>query len=123
MTEEGTAGTLDFSALRKAIERRDPDTLLCFYAEDAGIRIEHASLSDGVAFELKGRAQIKRYLRAICDQQMTCAVVGEPFFGEGRVEFLEVCGYPDGASISVETTLELEGGRISHQLDVVEHSA
>ena len=123
MIEEGTAGTLDFGVLRKAIERRDPDALLSFYAEDAGLRIEHVSLPEGPAFELRGRAQIERYLRAVCDQQMSCAVVGEPVFGRGSVEFLEVCGYPDGTRISVKTTLELRRGRISSQLDVVEHSA
>ncbi len=120
MIEEGTAGTLDFGVLRDAIERRDPDVLLGFYEEDAELRIEHASLHDGLAFELRGRAHIERYLRAVCDQQMTCAVVGEPVFGEGSVEFVEVCGYPDGARISVRTTLELRKGRISRQLDVVE---
>lgn len=120
MIEEGTAGTLDFGVLRGAIECRDPDALLGFYAEDAALRIEHASLPDGLAFELRGRARIERYLRAVCDQQMTCAVVGEPVFGERNVEFVEVCEYPDGARISVKTTLEIMGGRISRQLDVVE---
>ena len=120
MIEEGITGRLDFRVLRSAIERRDPDALLGFYTEDTGLRIEHASLPDGLAFELRGRAQIERYLRAVCDQQMTCAVVGEPVFGEGSVEFREVCEYPDGARISVSTRLEIVGGRISRQLDVVE---
>jgi len=123
MIEEGTAGTLDFGVLRGAIERRDPDALLGFYEEDAGLRIEHASLPDGLAFELRGRAQIQRYLQAVCDQQMTCAVVGEPVFGEGSVEFVEVCEYPDGARISVSTTLEIRKGRISRQLDVVKRGS
>ncbi|HEX5849242.1 MAG TPA: hypothetical protein VFY59_08595 [Rubrobacter sp.] len=58
MIEEGTVGTLDFGVLREAIERRDPDALLGFYEEDAWLRIEHASLRDGLAFELSGRARI-----------------------------------------------------------------
>ena len=123
MIEEGTAGTLDFGVLRAAIERRDPDALLGFYTEDAELRIRHAFLPDGLAFELRGRTQIERYLHAVCDQQMTCAVVGEAVFGEGSVEFVEVCGYPDGTRISVSTTLELTGGRISRQLDVVERGS
>lgn len=123
MIEEGTAGALDFGVLRGAIERRDPDALLGFYTEDARLRIENASLPHGLAFELTGRAQIERYLRAVCDQQMTCTVIGEPVVGDESVEFCEVCGYPDGARICVRTTLELRKGRISRQLDVVKHSA
>jgi hypothetical protein len=117
-----TAG-FDFGALCGAIERRDPDALLGFYSEDAELRVENAAVPDGLAFELKGRARIELYLRAVCDQEMRCAVVGEPIFGEGTVSFVEACGYPDGAGIRVSTTLELIGGRISHQLDVVERSS
>ena len=123
MIEEATTGMPDFAALREAIERRDPDALLSFYADHAALRIEHASLPHSPAFELKGRAQIERYLRAVCEQQMTCAVVGGPVFREGNLSFVEACEYPDGTRISVRTTLELVGGRISHQLDVVERLA
>jgi len=35
MTEQRTAGGLDFEALRRAIERSDADSLTGFYAEDA----------------------------------------------------------------------------------------
>jgi ketosteroid isomerase-like protein len=114
-----TAG-FDFGALRGAIERRDPDALLGFYSEDAELRVENAAVPDGLAFELKGRARIERYLRAVCEQEMRCAVVGEPIFGEGTVSFVEACEYPDGVRISVSTTLEITGGRISRRIDVVE---
>jgi ketosteroid isomerase-like protein len=123
LIEEETTGTPVFAALREAIERRNPDALLDFYAEDAGLRIEHVALPDCQAFELKGRAQIERYLRTVCAQQMACVVVGWPVFGEGNVSFVETCEYPDGTRISVGTTLELGGGKISHQLDVVERLA
>ncbi len=35
MTEQQTAGGLDFEALRRAIEQSDADSLTSFYAEDA----------------------------------------------------------------------------------------
>jgi hypothetical protein len=35
MTEQRTAGGLDFEALRRAIERSDADSLTGFYTEDA----------------------------------------------------------------------------------------
>jgi len=120
--EEATKG-LDFGALRLAIEARDPDALTGFYAEDAHLRIVHAALLDGPAFELRGRAQIERYLRAICDQQMTCSVEDGAVVGQdGTIEFRELCSYPNGTPISVKTTLEVEGGLITRQTDLVERA-
>lgn len=118
MIEESTAGRLDFGALRFAIEGKDPDLLRSFYAEDAELRIENVALPAGLAFELKGRSQIERYLRAVCDQQMSCLLEGEAIFGEGSVAFCEVCAYPDGTRVVVRTTLEIADGLIVRQLDV-----
>ena len=116
---EETKGRLDFGAVRDAIERKDPDALLGFYYEDAELRIVHEALPESKAFELKGRGQIERYLRAVCDQDVTCAVRGEAVFGERSVAFVEACRYGDGSAISVETVLEVAGGRIVCQIDVV----
>jgi hypothetical protein len=121
MIEQGTAGRLDFTALRQAIERKDPDALLSFYADDAELRVENAALPDGRAFELKGRAQIERYLRAVCDQEVGRAVRGEAVFGHRSVAFVETCRYSEGAPRYVHTALEVEGGLILRQVDVVEH--
>jgi ketosteroid isomerase-like protein len=121
MIEQGTAGRLDFTALRQAIERKDPDALLSFYADDAELRVENAALSNGGAFELKGRARIERYLRAVCDQEVGNAVKGEAVFGRKSVAFVETCRYSEGATIYVHTALEVEGGLILRQVDVVEH--
>jgi hypothetical protein len=115
--EETTRG-FDFDALRVAIEGKDPDLLLGFYAEDAELRILNADLPDGPAFELKGRAQIERYLRAACDQEMSCAVEGEVVLGEGSISFCEECKYPDGSRILVRTTLEIAEDRIVRQTDL-----
>jgi hypothetical protein len=120
MIEEETKGRLDFLALREAIEGKDPEILLGFYAEEAELRVVHASVPDGVAFELKGRAQIERYLRAVCDQEITCLLDSEAVLGEGSISFAQTCEYPDGTTISVRTTLEVAEGLIGRQIDVVE---
>ena len=119
---EEMKGRLDFGALRDAIERKDPEALLAFYAEDAELRIVHEALPDGRAFELNGKAQIERYLRTVCDQEVTYAVRGEAVFGGRSVAFVETCSYPNGTPISVSTTLEVEEGLISRQIDVVERA-
>ena len=117
--EEAIAG-FDFRALRGAMESADPDVLIGFYSEAAELRVVNAALPDGPTFELKGKAQIERYLRAVCDQQMSCLLEEEVVFGEGSVEFVEVCTYPEGTPILVRTTLELAGSLIMRQTDVVE---
>jgi hypothetical protein len=50
---------------------------------------------------------------------MTCTVSGEEL-GVKIVSFIQKCEYPDGTRILVRTTLELGGGRILRQVDVVE---
>ena len=122
MIEESIKGELDYGALREALEGKDPDALLGFYSEEAELRIVNAALPDGVAFELKGRAQIERYLRAVCEQEMGCLIEGEAVYGEeeGSVSFGQVCRYAEGSTIRVRTTLEIAGGLIVGQLDVVE---
>ena len=118
MIEEETTGRLDFEALRDAIERCEADVLIGFYSEDAELRILNADAPGNPAFELHGKAEIERYLRAVCDQQMTCSIEGDVSFGEESITFAEVCAYPDGTLISVETTLEMGEGKIQRQTDV-----
>jgi hypothetical protein len=117
--EEETPGTLDFPALRDAIEKSDADALFGFYSEDAELRIVNADAPHGAAFKLKGRAEIEKYLRAVCDQAMSCHVDGDDV-KEGILSFMETCEYQDGTRVLVRTTLELGGGMILRQLDVVE---
>jgi hypothetical protein len=105
--------------LREAIESSDPNALLGFYSEDAELRILNVESQHGAAFELKGRAQIEKYLRAVCDQAMTCHVEEENV-RERLISFRERCEYDDGARVLVRTTLELGGDTILRQLDVVE---
>jgi ketosteroid isomerase-like protein len=119
MIEEGTRRELDFSALKGAIEGKDPDALLAFYAEDAQLRVENAAHPEGKAFELEGRAQIGRYLHAICEQELECSVQGGAVHGEGSILFVEALRYPDGGAVSVQTMLEVAGGLIVRQIDSV----
>ena len=123
MIEEQTTGGLDFGALREAIEARDAVALAGFYSEDAELRVVHAALPEGPAFELKGRAKIRRYLRSVCDQEMSCLLEEGVVIGEGSIEFEEICEYADGSAISVSTTLEVSEGLIVRQTDVVERAA
>jgi hypothetical protein len=111
---------LDFEALRRGIERCDPDLLLGFYVDDARLSIANAAAPQAPPFELRGKAEIAKHLRAAFGQGASHRVEREEVLGEeDGVTFSEVCEYPDGSLIVVETTLEVREGRIVGQVDVV----
>jgi hypothetical protein len=122
MPQRKSGKGLDFETLRLGIERCDPDLVLGLYAEDAELSIVNADAPQGVPFELRGKAEIAKYLRAVFGQGATHRVEQE-VFDEGRVTFREACEYPDGSLVGVATTLELRDGRIVRQVDVVAQDA
>jgi hypothetical protein len=113
---------LDFGALRQAIEGCDPDLILGFYAEEANLSIVNADVPQASPFELSGKAEIAKYLRAAFGRE-TSHCVEEEVVGEDRVMFREACEYPDGGRVWVQTTLELHNGKIVRQVDVVANEA
>jgi len=122
MTQRKASEGLDFEALQRSIERCDPDLLLCFYADDARLSIVNAQAQQSSPFELRGKAEIARHLRATYGQEATHRVERK-FVGEERVTFREACEYPDGGRVWVETTLEAHHGKIISQVDVVASDA
>ena len=113
---------LDFEALHHAIERCDLDLMLGFYAEDASLSIINAGAPQALAFELRGKAEIAKCLRAAFGQGASHRVERE-VVGKRCVTFRETCEYPDGSRVRVETTLEVSDGKIVRQVDVVAQDA
>jgi hypothetical protein len=109
---------LDFGGLRRAIERCDPDLLLGFYSEDAELSIVHAESPGSIPFELWGKAEIAKHLRAAFGQETSHRAERE-VVGKDRVTFWEECEYPDGSRVVVATTLEVHDGKIVRQVDLV----
>src|ERR671911_272732 len=109
---------LDFEALRRAIEGCDPDLVLGFYAENAQLSIVNVVTPHVSPFELQGKAEIAKHLRATFGQETSHRVERE-VVGEDRVTYWEACEYPDGGRVLVETTLEVHDGKIVRQVDVV----
>ena len=119
MTQRKAANGLDFEALKVGIERCDPDLVLGFYAEDAQLSIVNALTPHASHFELCGKAEIAKHLRATFGQEASHRVEREDIVGEEWVTFREACQYSDGGRIVVETTLEVRDGKIVRQVDVV----
>lgn len=118
MTQRKSGRGPNFDALRLAIEQCDPDLVLRFYAEDAQLSIANAGSPQSPPFELRGKAEIAKHLRAVFGQETARRVEGE-VVGEERVIFREACAYPDGSRVMVNTTLEVRDGKIVRQVEVV----
>lgn len=120
MTRRKSGEGLDFGALRLGIERCDPDLLFGFYADDARLNIVNAAAPQASPFELRGKAEIAKHLRAVFGQGASHRVEREEVTSvEDGVRFREVCVYPDGSRVVVETTLEVREGKISRRVDAV----
>ena len=122
MKERKADRDLDFEALRHAIEQCDLNLLLGFYTEDAQLSIVNAEAQRSSPFELCGKGEIAKHLRAVYGQEASHRIEGE-IVGEDRVTFREACEYPDGGRLWVETTLEVHDGKIVRQADVVTKNA
>ncbi len=110
-------GEFDFETLRRAIEGRDADTLLGFYAEDAEVHTVNLNTTPSSPQVLRGKEQISAYLRDVYSREMTHRVENE-VIGESRIAFQEACEYPDGVRVLGAETLEVRDGKIVRQVNV-----
>ncbi len=109
---------LDFEALRLCIERCDRDPMVGFYADDVEVSIVDAASPQAPPFELHGRSEVAKHLRAVYGQRASHRVE-RAIVDEGRVTLREACEYPDGSRVLVETTLEVRDDKIGRQVDVL----
>ncbi len=110
-------GGLDFEALRRAIEGRDADTLVGFYAEEAEVRTVNKNATPSSPQVLRGKEEISEYLRDVCGRDIKSRIEDEVLCEE-RIAFNEACEYPDGTRVLSATTLEVRDSKIARQLSV-----
>ena len=123
MTQQNPDRRLDLEILYLGIESCDPDLLLGFYADDARLSIVNTETPHAPPFELCGKGEIAKHLRATFGQEASHRVERDAAVGEDRVTFREACEYSDGGRVWIETTLELRDGKIVRQVDVVANDA
>jgi SnoaL-like domain len=117
VTQEETAGSLDFEVMRRAIEGLDAEALVDLYADDAEIRVVNKNTTPSSPFELHGKENISGYIRDVCGRAMTHRIEGE-VIGDDRVAFQEACEYPEGTRVLTAITLDLRDGKIVRQVNV-----
>ena len=110
-------GSLDFEALRRAIEERDAEMLIGFYADDAELRTVNKNTTPSSPHVLSGKEEISKYLRDVFSREMTHSVENE-VVGDNRIAFFEACEYPDGTHVLGAETLDLRDGKIVRQVNV-----
>jgi hypothetical protein len=117
MTDQKSAGGLDFEALRCAIEQSDFDSLMKFYDENAELHSVNRNTPPSSPEVLHGREAIAERLEDVCGRDMTHRVENE-VVGQARIAFNEACEYPDGIKVLAAQTLEVREGKIVRQVNV-----
>lgn len=112
-----TQTTFDFAALKRSVEERDADAQLGLYDEHAEVRLVDRVNTPRTPHVLRGRDEIREWLRDICSRDMTHEVQ-TPVVADGAVAFTEACRYPDGTNVLCATVLELADGRVVRQVVV-----
>lgn len=110
-------GGLDFEALRRAIEERDAETLIGFYADDAEVRTVNKNTTPSSPQVLRGKEDISEYLHDVFGREMTHRIENE-VVGDDRIAYFEACEYPDGTRVLGAETLEVRDGKIVRHVNV-----
>jgi len=105
------------AALKQAIENREAQTLIGFYADNATMRIIDRDHPPSKPMELKGRAEIARYYEDVCGRAMTHRVEAAVADGQ-HLAFTQACAYPDGVKVFCTAMLDLADGKIVRQTAV-----
>lgn len=107
-----TLSPVSGAAIKRAIEARDAETFIGFYADDATIRVIDRNNPPSRPREVKGRAAVRAFWDDMCSRNIAHRV--DVTIAEGdRLAFTQECTYPDGAKVFGIAVLELAGGRIA----------
>ena len=112
-----TTSTTGISRLIAAIETRDADGVLEWYAPDAVLTVidrDHPPTSPAV---YRGPDEIGAYYRDVCGRNIEHEVRDAVATGSG-FGFAQHCRYPDGVRVVCATVASLRDGRIERQTAV-----
>ncbi len=111
------AQSVTVAGLKKAIENREAQTLIGFYAENATMRIIDRDHPPSNPLELRGQAEIARYYEDVCGRAMTHRIESAVADAQ-HLAFTQACAYPDGARVVCSAMLDLADGKITRQISV-----
>jgi ketosteroid isomerase-like protein len=113
----GRGSELDFAAFKRAFERKDFESWLSFYADDAGwIEYRHFSPPRS-PHRMGGKRQVAEFLRRICDADLGITLTDE-VVGEDRVAFSVDCALSDSGHVFEHVIAHVRDGQVVRQVDV-----
>jgi hypothetical protein len=112
-----TRTTPDISTLTAAIEHRDADALLGWYAEDATLTVLDRDHPPAAPLVFSGSEQIGSYFRDVCGRNIQHEVRDAVATADG-LAYTQHCRYPDGPGVVCSTVATIRGGRIHTQTAV-----
>jgi hypothetical protein len=111
------ATPVDLAELSAAIERRDADGILRWYAEDATLTVLDRDHAPATPASYHGLDAIGEYYRDICGRNIAHRVSDAVVTATG-LGYRQDCRYPDGTGVVCVTVAALQDGRIQRQTAV-----
>jgi hypothetical protein len=106
--------TPDISNLGRAIESRDADGVLAWYAPDAVLTLLDRDHPPSAPLVFTGAEQIGAYYRDVCGRNIEHQVRDAVVTADG-LGYTQHCRYPDGVGVVCTTVATLHDGRIRTQ--------
>jgi ketosteroid isomerase-like protein len=106
--------TIDLSALSKAIEARNADGVLAWYADDATLTVLDKDHPPATPLVLAGTDAIGAYYRDVCSRNIEHEVRDALSTADG-LAYTQQCHYPDGTAVVCATVATTRDGRIKNQ--------
>jgi ketosteroid isomerase-like protein len=108
------SATTDVADLGYAIERRDAEAILSWYAEDATLTVFDRDHPPAAPARYRGRDEIGAYYRDVCGRNIDHQVRDAIATATG-LAYTQHCTYPDGTAVLCSTVAVLRGGKIMQQ--------
>src|SRR5918911_2564778 len=116
MTEQKTVSSLDFEAIRHAVEDLDAELLASLYAEDAQASFVGPGAPPSSPYEQSGKQEIMETHRRVFEEDIRQHIENE-VIGKDRVAFTVPAVYTDGKQETFAGFLALnEGGKEIRQM-------
>jgi hypothetical protein len=112
-----TDSTFDLADLSSAIERRDAESILTWYAEDATLTILDRDHPPAAPASYHGLAAIGDYYREICGRNLNHRV-SDAVSTPAGLAYRQQCRYPDGAGVVCVSVAAVRDGKIQSQTAV-----
>ena len=107
----------DIEGLRTAIEARDADGVVAWYAEDATLTILDRDHPPAAPAVYRGLDAIRVYYQDICGRNIHHEVRDAVATSDG-LAFTQHCAYPDGTAVLCATVARTRSGKIYSQTAV-----